>query len=336
MLKKLLTGCLTIAMVSAFSASVMAADMMDGAKVTGKVRAYFGQFTPAGDIATSHFKNAAEGNIGVMGTVGDITGFIEFQANDGSTSEFKDTKVWAQMNKGALSLKIGNDADLATVAFIAVGKTSDLAQYGGAWADAGNGGYIEDDNLRVGYQVGDLNLGLSLYSWDTTTGQSATQLTANGKVGPVDLRVAITNKSFDDPNTDADDSDKDLAQSHTKLGVKYPIGNMAIEFSYATTAAKTAADLANDTTWMRLGFSMSGAGPGSLSAVYDSQVNSIDGETGDSQTWLNLGYDIPMGQGSGLEIVYLTTTVTAGDASTDPNADALTMSFIGLGLYAFF
>jgi hypothetical protein len=331
MLKKLLTGCLTFAMVAALSATAMA-----DAKVTGKVRAYFGQYQPFGDVAVSRFANAAEGNIGVTGTVGDITGFIEVEARDGSTSEFNATKVWAQYNKDALSLKIGNDADLATVGFIAVGKSSDLAQFGGAWADAPNGGYIEDDNLRVGYQVGGLNLGLSLYSWDTVNKMSATQLTANGTVGPLGLKVAITNKSFDDPDTKADDSAKNLNASTTKLGVMYPIGNMAVEFSYGTTAAKTATDLADNTTWMRLGFKMDGAGPGNLSAVYDTQAENIDGTDGDAVTWLNLGYDIPMGQGSGLEILYLTQTLTFNDASATPTADAVTKSYIALGLYAFF
>jgi hypothetical protein len=351
MLKKLLTGCLTIAMVAALSATAMAE-----VKTTAKTRYYFGQYsvTPSGGDSASSFVTAAEGNVGFMGTVGDITGFMEIEMRTSRDAAVGATQLWTQWTKDALSIKIGKFANVATIGFhgFAGGKTSDLGDYAAPDMDVPVMGYIESDNLHVGYKVGDLNLGLSIYvngdavftkgptgmaamTSDGNANGQTTQLTVDGKAGPVVLRIASTSVSLDDPMTAADDDDESNAGSALHLGVMYPMGNMAFSLDYGNNTYKDgpaagAVDIVNGFT--RLGFSMKEAGPGTFTFTYETVATTVDGEAWTTLTQMGLGYDIPMGPGSGVDLLYYSAS-TAYDAS---GADAKPESFIGGGFYAFF
>lgn len=346
MLKKAIKTALAVILTAGLATSAMAE-----ANVSGKVRNYFGQYTPAKNAAgdsVGRFVNAAEGNVGVKGTVGSITGFIELEVRTSGAQEFKDTKVWTQWNKDALSIKIGRDANVACIDFdgLGGGKTTNLAGYGAYATAAPLGGYIEDDGLFISYNVSGFDLGLTLFTgtgnpmtakWagatlDGTTNGSATQLTAAGKAGPVAIRFASTTISYDDPDTAADDSDDANAVGFTHLGVMYPMGDMAISFDYGAASGKDSGGTAYGVTHTGLRFSMKGAGPGKLTVGYDSEADSYDGEASYAYTAISLGYDISMGAGSGLDILYYSTS----KAFEDSSIDTATTAFIGAGFYAFF
>lgn len=324
----------------------------DGMRVGGSFNEFFGQYDSGINGESARLENRAEANIKFTGAQGPLSAFAEVEVRDTDQSEKVKKELfglqrWVQFKKDAFSLRIGTIVNLGTIGYTVDGgiRTSSLEDFGAVDSSLVYAGFTEADGIRAAYQAGPVNLSLTLYGsasalqtkfdnkYAPLPGQSV-QFSAFGGFGPLGFRTAFTTETLDDP-TNA--TDKTMTNTYTHLGVKYRSGKMAVAYDYASATIEMK-DTFNpmlvgkekDHSSNSIQVSMAEAGPGKVIATYALKENKLEGTKTDSETDLNLVYDIPLAPFTGAQIIYLTRT------NAPEVGDAVTSSFIGGGLYARF
>jgi hypothetical protein len=165
----------------------------------------------------------------------------------------------------------------------------------------------------------------------TTQGQgSGYHASIEGSFSPVTFRLAYLSGTTDDP---ADATDDALSSSSMLAGIKVGLGeNFSVAVDYSTKTLAQTKDTNNTSASSAVQFVGKNLGPGDLILTYATETNKDDdGNTIDTNAWINLAFDLSFGDPSGkFQLLYLSK------ANTPDGGDTVTASFVGIGLVKFF
>jgi len=352
MLKKLLTGCLTIV-----AAAALAVPAMADANVTGRVRAYLGQQSNvnAGESAgsTMQFQSDSRIQVNATGEAGSFTGTakleLEMGGNDGGgigvTSTANDPSVrqaWIKLANDSFSVKLGRDNPFGTyylpkyVEFVVPVNTFWIGE---------NVNNNRNDYLVVGLpNIGpgslDIIFGMNAYGLDTdsTTDQySETTVAAKwkGAFGAVGLQVeyASQSRTVDTSTGSKYAGIKDSAYDGASLAllsfaVSYDISDMmGVGLNVESKTEKAGSDAENDvTTSYELYFNMGLDDTSGISLGYGAKTEKATPDSDDNVTTImSVGYAKTMGLVKFVAGYYNETN------KPDPDTDASSTSLIALG-----
>lgn len=280
MLKKLLTGCLTIAMATAMATSAMAADVTVGGRATSNLVST--TYTPNEGDGYSYMNIESEGRIHAVAKAseGDWTfsGKVEVRSSGGAEaySEPVILQKYFQLENDAFAIAMGTKwFGLAYLTpFMGLSNELDRECYGCA--------NLRDD--RISFKLKEVGLEI-IYSADQEEGANSTGdefvatelgLAYTGKFGPVTLAVqylSISNAMVENFDQTTEDTTAKNGTSTTELtlGVQYAITEgMFVEFDYDSLAVVAAEDADPATTvMMGLAFSMAFSEAQGFTFAYD-------------------------------------------------------------------
>jgi len=285
MLKKLLTGCLTIAAAAALAVPAMAADMSGkvGGRAAADIISYSMSPGTSGAKSVSYMDMQSEGRLDytLTSTEGDwtATGKVELRSNAGTdynTSPIILQKYFQIENDSvAISLGVKNWGFAYFSPYIGVSGAWDRHCYGCL--------NYRDDRLVVGIK----QVGLQVYytakneNTDDSTSDAFTKaeygVEYKGAFGPVNLAVAYISQSWaalegitgDDQKKTAKDG-KSVTQ--LALGVAYTIQEgMTAELEYEANSSKNGTSGAKTSTgnYIGLGFNMALSETQGIAVSYD-------------------------------------------------------------------
>lgn len=314
MLKKILKTALAAGMIVGMASTAMA-----DAKVTGSVKAYFGQYNAGSDGYTAHYASVNEANINFKASKGSLTGFAQLEARqDGS--ELNDSQRWVQWKKDALSVRIGSISNGYGKGFAVVAgtKTSGLASVG---MYKGLTGYLENDGLHVGYAISKhMKAGLTLVGSDAGSGMA---LGFMGHFGAIGVKANSVSYTADDA---ADATDDTVATATTGIGVKYNAGAFSVSVD---SVSKDVGGGATKTSDLGIQARVK-AGPGTAIITIGTEETTVGSADPSKKASTNVVYDVPVEKGAGMQFLYLS------QANTASGGDAVTKSYMGAGFYAGF
>jgi len=357
MLKKLLTGCLTIV-----AAAALAVPAMADANVTGRVRTYLGQQsnTVAGESAGSvmEFQSDSRIQINATGEAGSFTGTakleLEMGSNDGgsigkaeSAADPSVRQAWVKLANDSFSVKLGRDNPFGTYY---LPKYSEFVVPTNTFWIGENVNNNRNDYLVVGLQnIGpgalEIIFGMNTYGMaDTSADNKYSEQTvaakwkgAFGAVG-VQFEYASQSQAVDTGDASIYAGTKGNAHDGNSLSllsfvVSYDISDMMgvglnVE-SKSETAGTSGAEAATRTVY-ELFFNMGLDDTSGISVGYGQGTSKANPDADDNvETQLNLSYAKTMGL---VKVVggYYSDTTKLGDA------DANNTSLIALGLVASF
>jgi len=342
MLKKLLTGCLTIAMIGAFSASA-AADTT--CTWTGNVEAHLLQTTTkdatdgAKSVSEMDMKSTGDLDLAVVKSGDTWTGTAYFDL-DWDASAVTVDDLYVKMSKDTLAISFGEFDP------VGIGKGDDYLGEVDETYGAGEAGYYtpnEQGWVVVSLtDVGlDLMLGINEESYDAsdddyTLGAITANSVNNGDYsstafgakfdktfGDLGLAVSYVSKSTkrDENNGDhvTESTMFDGASASTLgLAVQYTMGEMAFTLNYTGATFKSGVDGAEELkqTYTEILFDMAVSETQGLTVAYGMR-NDKSGDTQVDQTDIHLGFMMSMG---GVDNYFNYYSMTNKDKDADNSA----------------
>jgi hypothetical protein len=283
MLKKLLTGCLTIAMAAAMALPAMAADVTVGGRAHSSLMMV--SVTPEGGDGYSYMNIESEGRIQATGkaTEGDWTfsGSVELRSNFG-TEAYSGPVVlqkYFQLENDQFALAMGTKwfGFAYLTPFIGLSDALDRECYGCADLRSDRISFkLKEVGLEIVYGVNNNDTSDSTGDGYTTTNMGLAYMGAFGPVNLAFVYVSSANSAVE--NQDAVTADSDVANMTTTnmaLMVQYAISEaMWVEFDYDSTATVSAKDADPGTkVTMGLAFSMALSEAQGFTFVYDMITN---------------------------------------------------------------
>jgi hypothetical protein len=205
------------------------------------------------------------------------------------------------------------------------------------WCCSAANGFGVDYFLQPPSKDGFMMIQGGLYTSDTITSQTGQSMDAafKGKFGPVEARVIYNTATYDDiMTTDAEGWNS----TRTMVSARYTImKGMMVSLDVMNRKRATSKDDSTDLMSTPLQFTMGNLGPGGLIFTYTPSTTTKTDATKYKQeeTAMDLVYDIPLIRGSGLQLLYLTSTTKTTNAR-GVEGDPLSKSFMGGGMYTRF
>ncbi|MCG8335111.1 MAG: hypothetical protein MJE63_11370 [Proteobacteria bacterium] len=320
MLKKLLTGCLTIAMIGAFSASAVAETTFTW---KGNVAATLEQSTTK--AATDGAESITEMDMYATGDLdlvveksGDTwTGTayldIDFKSNDDAIPEAQKLGIddaYVKMSNDTMAISFGEFDP------VGIGKGWDNLgdNIDETYGAGGNGNQVPNEQgwLMLSLTEVGLNLFIGMnqdsvdFNEDATNDDGEAASTSFGasfdkSFGDLSLALEYVSKSWtrDENNGDAigEDSLSDGASTAgIALAVQYSLGNMAFALNYESATLTYGGDADDDLkeSWMELVFDMAISDTQGLSAGYGMKTQEL-GDTKYAGTDLTLSFKLGTG-----------------------------------------
>jgi len=345
MLKKLLTGCLTIVAAAALAVPAMAAEM--SGKVGGRAVADLvsKSSTPSGGDALSYTDMFAQGRIDytLTATEGDwkATGKVEYRSSYSHDAGKSPTVLqkFVKFENEAVSFALGTQwwGIVYLTPYIGVSDSFDRYGYG---IYGGSASYLRDDRLIVGIKQVGLQIQYSTKNMDTadstSDGLAQTMFGAqyDGTFGPLTIAAAynsVTKAAIENivGDTAKDTAGDGFAATELALAVRYAVmEGMFVEVDYESFATKNGTSGADTYTQntMGLAFAMALSEVQGFAVSYD-QSTSNSGASGADDTVYTL-LTATFNQkiaGQQLYFGYNSSSTKAGDA------DAAVAATIALG-----
>jgi hypothetical protein len=289
MLKKLLTGCLTIVAAAALAVPAMAADM--SGKVEGRATAEFlSKSYNDGSSSYSYLEMQSHARLGfnMSATEGDwtATGRVESRANFGDEDGYQILQKYVQLENDQFSVSLGKRWWGFCYMTPFLGDSVDRQCYGIGQA-LGNEVLTPRDNRMM---ISIKNVGVQLLvqmdnedSNGDSTGDSYNEslfgLQYDGAFGPLKVTAAYVSASYaaiEEQDATAVDTAYDGASgSSLSLGVQYAVSDvMFVEFDYESEAFTPGISGSDTQTGVQMGlaFSMAISEAQGFVVAYDQQT----------------------------------------------------------------
>jgi len=305
MLKKLLTGCLTIAAAAALALPAMAADM--SGKVGGRAVADLvsKSSSPAEGKGASYTDMFAQGRIDYTLTAkeGDwtATGKVELRSpyTGDAASNVTVLQKYAKFENDAVSFSLGTQwwGFVYLTPYVGISDSHDRMCYGCL--------NLRDDRLIVGIKQVGLQLYYSTRNTDTSDstsdGLAKTEfgLQYDGTFGDVTVAAAYISQAYaaiENVDSAKGTTEDGRANSQLALAVRYAIQEgMFVEFDYEanTSKAGTSGAKTSTTNKMGLAFAMALSDAQGFAVAYDQQTDNAgtDGAKDYNTTLLTFIFD---------------------------------------------
>jgi hypothetical protein len=314
-----------------------------GADINGFVSSAFGQYTTGAKDYTAHFLNTYLGVLDVNAKSDKFFGGAEIDVigppgtpNTGPALAVSNIRAgW--MLSDTVSLIVG-EIDPGPGKGYARGAGTFIPFMDSAWWGPGEYVRAQVNGLWVNAKVSGFDIYVGLLDaarrGDAQGSGSGNAILAEGAIGPLGVKLAVESGTVDDfanPNDDA------LSKSSNLLGVKYSISDMmsiSLDVSARTTAVTKDVNTVEASNAIQ--FVGKKLGPGDLTFTYGSAKTDPSDKT-DKDDWTdaytNIVYSYDVGDPSGkVNFMYLSKATSYADSAKD----AVTASYIGIGLVKFF
>lgn len=301
MLKKLLTGCLTIAMIGAFSASASAeADFTWTGNVTAGVVQTSKKAAEEDAETIAYTDMSASGDLDLSAKVaGDVwTGEAKFELdwNAGNTTatvnvggtdvEYSKKPALEVDDLYVVASKEGLDITFGEFDPFGIGKGIEYVADIDETLGAGGIGSIfaEKGLLMVGLPDVGLNLLVGMNKVDEGTGEAASETTFGGNFDKTfgDFALAVGYYSVSrSVNTDDSDSTEDVKNdgftaSEIALAAQYTLGEMAFTLNYTSQTDDGGNEVKNTNSYIELAFDMGIGENAGITVVYAQKTEEED------------------------------------------------------------
>jgi hypothetical protein len=361
MLKKLLTGCMTIAMACAFSASVTAADITWTGNVTANVMqittqaneddaesiSYTDMFASADLDMSAKFSGdvwSAEAKIEIDVAYDGGDDALNDDFNDKNFQDISIDDLYVVASKEGLAITVGEFDPFGIgkgVEYVA--DIDETMGAGGLGAGFGEQGLVQVSFTDVGLSllVG-MNKTGKYYQGDDTdsTGDVASQTTygaqfekAFGDFGlALGYYAAATSINEDDAGNVTEDGAKDGGSaSEIVLAAQYTLNNMAFALNYTGYSAEDGVDDKQNTSYIELVFDMAVNDDVGFTAAYTQVADKKEPDVGDEHTidstYIHLSLMFKLGPVEN----YLTYMSKTYEDDADAKDDAETGKFSQIG-----